>query len=118
MLPNSPFKIKKNYSVLLLSNLKKNQLVEVCSYCRCITVGLILSFQISEKNKSCTVPGGLAAVRKQFEKGQMTSSKITFARSQHQHKSAQVTMAFLVLKEICPAKELVGKIHFIEEFSL
>nr|XP_047917258.1 xin actin-binding repeat-containing protein 2 [Anser cygnoides] len=72
---------------------------------------------ISEKTKSCTVPGGLAAVRKQFEKGQMTSSKITFARSQHQHKSAQVTMAFLVLKEICPAKELVGKICFIEEFE-
>ncbi|XP_040417508.1 xin actin-binding repeat-containing protein 2 [Cygnus olor] len=68
----------------------------------------------SEKTKSCTVPGGLAAVRKQFEKAQMTSSKITFARSQHQHKSAQVMMAmmaFLVLKEICPAKELVGKIY-------
>ncbi|XP_035187240.1 xin actin-binding repeat-containing protein 2 [Oxyura jamaicensis] len=46
---------------------------------------------ISEKMKSCTLPGGLAAVRKQFEKGQMTSSKITFTRSQHQHKSAQET---------------------------
>nr|XP_013035506.2 uncharacterized protein LOC106035336 [Anser cygnoides] len=45
----------------------------------------------SEEIKSCTVPGGLAAVRKQFENGQMIPSRTTFARSQHQHKSAQET---------------------------
>ncbi|XP_052648330.1 LOW QUALITY PROTEIN: xin actin-binding repeat-containing protein 2 [Harpia harpyja] len=43
----------------------------------------------SEKTKFCTVPGGLAAVRKQFEKVQMTSSQKTFAQYQHQHKSVQ-----------------------------
>ncbi|NXJ37470.1 XIRP2 protein, partial [Ciconia maguari] len=43
----------------------------------------------SEKAKFCTVPGGLAAVRKQFEKVQMTSSQKTFAQYQHQHKSVQ-----------------------------
>ncbi|KFV16272.1 Xin actin-binding repeat-containing protein 2, partial [Tauraco erythrolophus] len=44
----------------------------------------------SEKTKFCTVPGGLAAVRKQFEKKvQMTSSKKTFAQYQHQHRSVQ-----------------------------
>nr|XP_009916954.1 PREDICTED: xin actin-binding repeat-containing protein 2-like [Haliaeetus albicilla] len=43
----------------------------------------------SEKTKFCTVPGGLAAVRKQFEKVRMTSSQKTFA--QYQHKSVQET---------------------------
>ncbi|XP_066834671.1 uncharacterized protein [Anser cygnoides] len=46
---------------------------------------------ISEEIKSCTAPGGLAAVRRQFENGQTTSSRITFARSQQQQKSAQET---------------------------
>ncbi|XP_026708249.1 xin actin-binding repeat-containing protein 2 [Athene cunicularia] len=43
----------------------------------------------SEKTKFCTVPGGLAAVRKQFEKVKMTSSRKTFAQYQHRHKSVQ-----------------------------
>ncbi|PKU49446.1 xin actin-binding repeat-containing protein 2 [Limosa lapponica baueri] len=43
----------------------------------------------AEKTNFCTVPGGLAAVRKQFEKVQMTSSQKTFAQYQHQHKSVQ-----------------------------
>ncbi|XP_010311986.2 xin actin-binding repeat-containing protein 2 [Balearica regulorum gibbericeps] len=43
----------------------------------------------SEKTKFCTVPGGLAAVRKQFEIVQMTSSQKTFAQYQHQHKFVQ-----------------------------
>ncbi|NXF44815.1 XIRP2 protein, partial [Oceanites oceanicus] len=42
-----------------------------------------------EKTKFCTVPGGLAAVRKQFEKVQMTSSQKTFSQYQHQQKSVQ-----------------------------
>ncbi|XP_014809618.1 PREDICTED: xin actin-binding repeat-containing protein 2 [Calidris pugnax] len=41
----------------------------------------------AEKTNFCTVPGGLAAVRKQFEKVQMTSSQKTFAH--YQHKSVQ-----------------------------
>ncbi|XP_065526694.1 xin actin-binding repeat-containing protein 2 [Lathamus discolor] len=41
----------------------------------------------SEKTKFCTVPGGLAAVRKQFEKVRTTSSRKTFAL--YQHKSVQ-----------------------------
>ncbi|XP_040459779.1 xin actin-binding repeat-containing protein 2 [Falco naumanni] len=44
---------------------------------------------ISEKTKFCTVPGGLAAVRKQFEKVRKTSSQKIFAQYQHQHKSIQ-----------------------------
>jgi len=51
------------------------------------------------------VPGGLAAVRKQFEKVQKASSQKTFAQHQLQHKSAQVTTAFLILtNEVCPAR--------------
>ncbi|XP_010212808.1 PREDICTED: xin actin-binding repeat-containing protein 2 [Tinamus guttatus] len=41
----------------------------------------------SEETESCTVPGGLARVKKQFEKGQMTSAQNAFA--QYQHKSVQ-----------------------------
>ncbi|NXY76421.1 XIRP2 protein, partial [Glareola pratincola] len=51
----------------------------------------------AEKTKFCTVPGGLAAVKKQFEKVQMTSSQKTFAQYQHQQKFVQVTIAFLIL---------------------
>ncbi|XP_064371571.1 xin actin-binding repeat-containing protein 2 [Dromaius novaehollandiae] len=43
----------------------------------------------SEEIEPCTVPGGLARVKKQFERGQMTSSQNTFAQYQHQHKSVQ-----------------------------
>ncbi|KFQ36136.1 Xin actin-binding repeat-containing protein 2, partial [Mesitornis unicolor] len=43
----------------------------------------------SEKTKFCSVPGGLAAVRKQFEKVKMTSLRKSFAQYQHQHKSVQ-----------------------------
>ncbi|KFV61232.1 Xin actin-binding repeat-containing protein 2, partial [Dryobates pubescens] len=45
----------------------------------------------SEKTKFHTVPGGLAAVRKQFEKMQMTSSKKTFAKYRYKHKPVQET---------------------------
>ncbi|XP_023786215.1 xin actin-binding repeat-containing protein 2 [Cyanistes caeruleus] len=45
----------------------------------------------SQKSKFCTVPGGLAAVRKQFEKVQRMSPKKTFVQYQHQHRSLQVT---------------------------
>ncbi|NXI76438.1 XIRP2 protein, partial [Rhipidura dahli] len=43
-----------------------------------------------QKTKFCTVPGGLAAVRKQFEKVQRMSPKKTFVQYQHQHRSLQL----------------------------
>ncbi|NXH34315.1 XIRP2 protein, partial [Myiagra hebetior] len=43
----------------------------------------------SQKTKFCTVPGGLAAVRKQFEKVQRMSPKKTFVQYQHQQRSLQ-----------------------------
>ncbi|NXQ62459.1 XIRP2 protein, partial [Anthoscopus minutus] len=43
----------------------------------------------SQKTKFCTVPGGLAAVRKHFEKVQRMSPKKTFVQYQHQHRSLQ-----------------------------
>uniref|UniRef100_A0A8C3MUN4 LIM zinc-binding domain-containing protein n=1 Tax=Geospiza parvula TaxID=87175 RepID=A0A8C3MUN4_GEOPR len=45
----------------------------------------------SQKTKFCTVPGGLAAVRKQFEKVQRMSPKKSFVQYQHQHRSPQET---------------------------
>ncbi|NXI11068.1 XIRP2 protein, partial [Irena cyanogastra] len=44
----------------------------------------------SQKTKFCTVPGGLAAVRKQFERVQRTSPKKTFVQYQHQQRSLQM----------------------------
>ncbi|XP_068534217.1 xin actin-binding repeat-containing protein 2-like [Anas acuta] len=49
------------------------------------------TLETSEEIKSCTVPGGLATVRKHFEDGQMTASMTTFAHSQYQHKAAEET---------------------------
>ncbi|NWW38750.1 XIRP2 protein, partial [Panurus biarmicus] len=46
-----------------------------------------------QKTKFCTVPGGLAAVRKQFEKVQRMSPKKTFVQYQHQHRSLQLQVA-------------------------
>ncbi|NWS23956.1 XIRP2 protein, partial [Polioptila caerulea] len=48
----------------------------------------------SQKTKFCTVPGGLAAVRKQFEKVQRISPKKTFVQYQHQHRSLQVRITY------------------------
>ncbi|NXA32896.1 XIRP2 protein, partial [Eudromia elegans] len=47
------------------------------------------SAHASEETEPSTVPGGLASVKKQFEKGQMTSSQNTFAQYQRKHKSVQ-----------------------------
>ncbi|NWU88901.1 XIRP2 protein, partial [Upupa epops] len=49
-----------------------------------------------EKSKLCTVPGGLEAVRKQFEKVKMTSSKKLFAQYQHKHKSVQKNLLLVL----------------------
>ncbi|NXB43905.1 XIRP2 protein, partial [Leucopsar rothschildi] len=46
-----------------------------------------------QKTKFCTVPGGLAAVRKQFEKVQRISPKKTFVQYQHQQRSLQYQLA-------------------------
>ncbi|NXA26880.1 XIRP2 protein, partial [Ibidorhyncha struthersii] len=72
----------------------------------------------AEKTNSCTVPGGLAAVRKQFEKVRMTSSQKTFAHYQYQHKSVQVTIAFLILtNEVCPVSHRDQVTHEIKMAS-
>uniref|UniRef100_A0A8D0G038 LIM zinc-binding domain-containing protein n=1 Tax=Strix occidentalis caurina TaxID=311401 RepID=A0A8D0G038_STROC len=72
----------------------------------------------SEKTKFCTVPGGLAAVRKQFEKVKMTSSRKTFAQYQHRHKSVQVTIAFLVLtKEVSHREQVTHEIKMASTFT-
>ncbi|NWQ89244.1 XIRP2 protein, partial [Burhinus bistriatus] len=68
----------------------------------------------AEKTKFCTVPGGLAAVRKQFEKVQMTSSQKTFAQYQHQHKSVQVT---ILTNEVCPVSHHEQVSHEIKMAS-
>ncbi|NXO55601.1 XIRP2 protein, partial [Aramus guarauna] len=65
------------------------------------------SLQTSEKTKFCTVPGGLAAVRKQFEKVQMTSSQKTFAQYQHQHKSVQLAAQSLTIQ--CQKQAVSGR---------
>ncbi|XP_005416140.2 xin actin-binding repeat-containing protein 2 [Geospiza fortis] len=54
----------------------------------------------SQKTKFCTVPGGLAAVRKQFEKVQRMSPKKSFVQYQHQHRSPQVSPHEQVINEM------------------
>ncbi|NXJ88171.1 XIRP2 protein, partial [Corythaixoides concolor] len=72
----------------------------------------------SEKTKFCTVPGGLAAVRKQFEKVQMTSSRKTFAQYQHQRKSVQVTITFLILtNEVSHHEQVTYEIKMTSTFT-
>ncbi|XP_069472375.1 xin actin-binding repeat-containing protein 2 isoform X2 [Ambystoma mexicanum] len=41
-----------------------------------------------EESESCTVPGGLASMKKQFEKGDLTSSQHTFAHYQYQQHAS------------------------------
>jgi hypothetical protein len=45
-----------------------------------------------EESEVCTVPGGLAKVKKQFEKDEMASSCNTFSQYKYQHgnRSEQV----------------------------
>lgn len=47
-----------------------------------------------EEADMCTVPGGLASVKRQFEKDRIASSCNTFSHHQYQHqnRSEQVTL--------------------------
>ncbi|XP_012998094.2 xin actin-binding repeat-containing protein 2 [Cavia porcellus] len=45
------------------------------------------SANMMEESSMCTVPGGLAKVKKQFEKDEITSSCNTFSRFQYQHQN-------------------------------
>ncbi|KAJ1188328.1 hypothetical protein NDU88_005089 [Pleurodeles waltl] len=47
------------------------------------------SANTTEDTETCTVPGGLASMKKQFEKGDITSSHNTFAQYQYQHTSVK-----------------------------
>uniref|UniRef100_F6V199 Xin actin binding repeat containing 2 n=2 Tax=Ornithorhynchus anatinus TaxID=9258 RepID=F6V199_ORNAN len=49
------------------------------------------SANATEESETCTVPGGLASVKKQFEKEEITASQNTFSQYQYQHKSDQVS---------------------------
>ncbi|XP_059583299.1 xin actin-binding repeat-containing protein 2 [Alligator mississippiensis] len=58
-----------------------------------------------EESEACTVPGGLARVKKQFEKADIASSKNTFAQYQYQHKSVQEMTSRSQLKVSSSSKE-------------
>ncbi|XP_008592944.1 PREDICTED: xin actin-binding repeat-containing protein 2 isoform X3 [Galeopterus variegatus] len=45
------------------------------------------SANIMEESEMCTVPGGLAKVKKQFEKDEIASSRNTFSQYQNQHQN-------------------------------
>ncbi|KAM6178759.1 xin actin-binding repeat-containing protein 2 [Rhynchocyon petersi] len=45
------------------------------------------SSNMMEESDMCTVPGGLASVKRHFEKDEVTSSQNTFSQYQHQHQS-------------------------------
>lgn len=45
------------------------------------------SANVMEESEVCTVPGGLAKMKRQFEKDEMTSTSDTFSEYQYQHES-------------------------------
>ncbi|XP_038607706.1 xin actin-binding repeat-containing protein 2 [Tachyglossus aculeatus] len=49
------------------------------------------SANATEESETCTVPGGLASVKKQFEKEEIAASQNTVSQYQYQHKSDQVS---------------------------
>lgn len=59
-----------------------------------------------EESEMCTVPGGLARVKKQFEKDKIASSSNTFTQYQHQNRSEQVIL-LLVKDKSCRAEMLL-----------
>ncbi|NWI93693.1 XIRP2 protein, partial [Pitta sordida] len=62
----------------------------------------------SQKTKFCNVPGGLAAVRKQFEKVQRTSPQKTYA--QYQHRSVQLSWVSAQAKSEYQKQAISGKL--------
>ncbi|NXN90607.1 XIRP2 protein, partial [Bombycilla garrulus] len=66
----------------------------------------------SQKIKFSTVPGGLAAARKQFEKVQRISPKKTFVQYQHQHRSLQIDSEISLNKHLRQCFKLL-KIHYV-----
>ncbi|OWK54232.1 Xin actin-binding repeat-containing protein 2 [Lonchura striata] len=72
----------------------------------------------SQKTKFCTVPGGLAAVRKQFEKVQRMSPKKTFVQYQHQHRSLQLKQDLAAQKWKRIPKAYGGNAHCFSAIDL
>ena len=52
-----------------------------------------------EESEMCTVPGGLARVKKQFEKDKIASSSNTFTQYQYQHKNRSEQVILLSVKD-------------------
>lgn len=52
-----------------------------------------------EESEMCTVPGGLARVKKQFEKDKVASSSNTFTQYQYQHQNRSEQVILLSVKD-------------------
>lgn len=52
-----------------------------------------------EESEMCTVPGGLARVKKQFEKDKIASSCNTFTQYQYQHQDRSEQVVLLLVKD-------------------
>lgn len=75
------------------------------------------SANMMEESEMCRVPGGLAKVKKQFEKDEMTSSCNTFSQYQYQHQNRSEQEVIHGIQEVERNKQEVSKSHEIDIFE-
>lgn len=75
------------------------------------------SANVMEESDLCTVPGGLAKMKRQFEKDEMTSTCNAFSEYQYQHESRSEQEAIHNRQEIRRNEEEVSKGHRTDVFK-
>uniref|UniRef100_A0A8C9QHM0 Xin actin binding repeat containing 2 n=1 Tax=Spermophilus dauricus TaxID=99837 RepID=A0A8C9QHM0_SPEDA len=72
------------------------------------------SANMMEESEMCTVPGGLAKVKKQFEKDKISSSCNTFSQYQYQHQNRSEKEVIHSSQEMRRNDQEVSKAHGID----
>ncbi|KAL6087148.1 hypothetical protein STEG23_006374, partial [Scotinomys teguina] len=75
------------------------------------------SANVMEESEVCTVPGGLAKMKKQFEKDEMTSTCNTFSEYQYQHQSRSEQEAIHSSQEMRKNEQEVSKAYGTDIFK-
>ncbi|XP_032757838.1 xin actin-binding repeat-containing protein 2 isoform X3 [Rattus rattus] len=75
------------------------------------------SANVMEESDLCTVPGGLAKMKRQFEKDEMTSTCNAFSEYQYRHESRSEQEAIHSRQEIRRNEEEVSKGHRTDVFK-
>ncbi|CAO2597207.1 Xin actin-binding repeat-containing protein 2 [Lemmus lemmus] len=75
------------------------------------------SANVMEDSEVCTVPGGLAKMKKQFEKDEMTSTSNAFSEYQYHHQSRSEQEAIHSSQEMRKNEQEVYKAHGTDVFK-